>query len=686
MIRARAAGQTITTATLNGVGPVNILLIAAATALLGPMIMAVLARRVLGLRIGTVRALLTGCAGLLAAGVVGTSMGPEASRTPLVTVQLGAALLGAMLFLVLSEAAVASGSVRGMVQWPGAVRRRLARSRRYTQLSRIAVKYGLNRFLTGRFRRAATGRQEQVELARSLRLALEEAGATFVKLGQVLSSRYDLLPDVFADELSSLQHEVAPEPWADIRQVLTQELKAPPEDVFAEFTQEPLAAGSIAQVHMARLRDGRRVVVKVQRPGARQVVEQDLDILFRISDVLERNTTWGRTVGSRDLVQGFADSLYEELDFRTEARNTAAVAANVAELDVSEAEDAASEGTGSGRSGAGPRVRIPEVHRNLCTERVLVVEWLDGVTLNRADAVIEEQGLDRAALARDLFACLLRQIMIGGVFHADPHPGNILILDDGRLGLLDFGSVGRIDQLLRTSMRDLLMAIDRNDPQAMSDALLGLVERPDDIDEQRFTRALGRFTARHLASTGPPGRDMFADLFLLVAQYDLTVPPEVAAVFRALATLEGSLNRLLPGFDIVAEARAFASVELARRLSPRNLSKSLTDEAVAVLPTLLRLPRRVDRISSALEHGRLSVNVRFLADERDRRFVRGIVRDVLLAFLGGLIGLLGTLFLCADGGPRISDSLRLFDVFGYNMLMISSVLVLRVLFTITKVR
>ncbi|MGV9844842.1 ABC1 kinase family protein [Streptomyces fungicidicus] len=659
----------------------SFLLIAGATALLGPVIMAVLARRVLGLRIGAVRALLTGVAGLLAAGVVGTPMGPQASRTPLVTVQLGAALLGAMIFLVLSEA-VAGGPLRGMVRWPGAARRRLARSRRYTQLSGIAVRHGLRRFLTGRSRGGTANPQEQAALARSLRLALEEAGATFVKLGQVLSSRHDLLPAVFADELSALQHEVAAEPWPDIARVLAEELKAPPEKVFAEFQTEPLAAGSMAQVHRARLHDGRAVAVKVQRPGARQVVERDLDILFRISDMLERNTAWGRTVGSRELVRGFADSLHEELDFRTEARNTAAVAANAAVAAGEEPEGA----DGDGRPAAGPRVLMPEVHHRLSTERVLVVEWLDGVTLNRADAVLDAQGLDRERLARDLFGCLLGQIVIGGVFHADPHSGNVLVLSDGRLGLVDFGSVGRIDRMLRGSLRELLMAIDRNDPRALSDALLDLVERPDEIDEERFTRALGRYTARHLASSGPPGREMFSDLFLLVAQYGLTVPPEVAAAFRALATVEGALGRLVPGFDLVEEARAFAATELSRRLSPQHLSRSLADEAAAVLPMLLRLPRRAERISSALEQGRLGINVRLLADERDRRFIQSLVRDVLLTFLGGLTGVLGILLLSTQGGPKVTGSLRLFDIFGYNMLLISSVLVLRVLFTITKPR
>ncbi|MEU0088899.1 AarF/UbiB family protein [Streptomyces sp. NPDC006274] len=701
--------------------PVLIILTAVGTIVLGLVVMSWVARRLLGLRIGKLRALLTGGVGLLTAGVVSAAMGPQAGRTPLVSVQLGSALLAAMIFLALSEAMVPSGSLRAILQLPGSLRRRVARGRRYTQLSRIVVRHGLGRFLGGRVRRGTAEAKDQAALARSLRLALEEAGATFVKLGQVLSARYDLLPDVFIDELSSLQHEVTAEPWDEVRLVLMEELGAPPEEVFAEFDQEPLAAGSMAQVHRARLRDGQVVAVKVQRPGARQVVERDLDILFRLGAKLEQHTEWGRTMGAVELVQGFATSLEEELDFRTEARNTLVVAATTAAAAGRDADDDAehaendtaesdgdeetedtqgTEETGEaeqsrtagfaarfrkgGRKEAAADVKMPTIHQELSSARVLVVEWLDGVTLNRADSAIDERGLDREALARSLLNCLLGQIMSGGVFHADPHPGNILILDDDRIGLLDFGSVGRIDQVLRSSLRNLLLAIDRSDPVALSDALLELVDRPEEIDEERLKRALGRFMARHLTPGTRPDREMFADLFLLVAKYGLTVPPEIAAAFRALATLEGSLDRLVPGFDIITEARSFAADEVTRRLSPPHLARSLAGEALAVLPMLRRLPRRVERITNALEHGRLSVNVRLLADERDRRFVRGIVRDVLLAFLGGMTGVLGVLLLSTEAGPRLSDSMRLYEFLGYNLLLVSSVLVLRVLFTITK--
>ncbi|MEU7479042.1 AarF/UbiB family protein [Lentzea sp. NPDC042327] len=612
-----------------------------ATFLLLVLGMALAARRILGLRVGLVRtALMCLLAMSIASGLFGTT---TAEPSPaLVSVQLGLSLLVVIGLLALAEVLVPTGSIPPVTEWWGLLRRRIARTRRYSRITAIAFRHGLGPYLRGR-ERTDTG------LARSLRLALQDAGVTFVKLGQVLSTRSDLLPADFVAELSLLQDEVPAASWESVRAVLDAEVGV---DAFTSVDPEPLAAASIAQVHRAVLRTGAEVVVKVQRPDVRAVAEGDLDIVGRLAETLQR-TRWGAALGVRDLANGFAVALREELDFRVEARNIAAVSA-VADASVG----------------------LPHVH--LSTERVLVMDRLDGVPVRRAAA---DEGL-----ARTLLRFVLRQVVLDGVFHADPHPGNVLLLADGRLGLLDFGSVGRIDSALRSALQRLLLAIDRGDPAGLTDAVLELTSRPEDIDEQRLERSLGQFMARHLGAGMRPDVEMFGDLFLIVSRFGLSIPPEVAAVFRALATLEGTLGVLSPGFDIVVESRAFAAEQISERLTPESVQRTLTEELQAVLPVLRRLPRRVDRITGAVEQGRLSMSMRLFADERDRAYVTGLLHQVMLTVLGATAGVMAVLLLGAGGGPQVVPDLGLHQVLGYNLLIISVLLGLRVVVAVFRPR
>ncbi|NGN69794.1 AarF/ABC1/UbiB kinase family protein [Streptomyces sp. A7024] len=615
---------------------------------------ALLARRLLNLKSGVLRIVLCTVAAIAISGsTVGRLMG-QGEEWSLLTVFWGVTLALAMLILLVLEVFVPSGV--GPIGLAKELIRRIHRTKRYTQVSIISARTGLPRYATGRPSRNSPERN--AAFAAALRRTLEESGVTFVKLGQLLSTRRDLLPKEFIDELSKLQNEVPPAPWEEVRRQLHAELGTAPEEYFAEFDAEPLAAASIAQVHRAVLHDGSAVVVKVQRPGIVRVVERDLDIVRRVATSLERRFGWARNIGAVDLADGFADSLREELDFHVEARNLAAVSA---------------------ASGDHSPVRLPKVHQHLTTSRVLVMEALDGIPLGRADEVMSQRGTDRDGLARTLLAALLRQVMTDGIFHADPHPGNMLLLADDSVALLDFGSVGRLDTQLQGSLQRLLVGIDQRDPAGLRDAFIEIMDRSDAVDGESLERSLGRFMARHLGPGLMPDVEMFTDLFRIVSAHGVAVPAEVAAVFRALATLEGTLAHLAPGFNIVNESRAFASREITAQLRPASLRQAAEDELVSLLPLLRRLPRRADRITADLERGKFTVNTRIFSDPADQRVLSGLLHQALVAVLAATTGIMSVVLLASSGGPQVSDQLRLYEVFGYNLLVLSVIMMLRVL-------
>lgn len=627
-------------------------------------------RRLLGIWFSATRTLLAAVLAFLLASPIITAMAGSAIKTRSVLPALWFVILGVvialligMVFLVVAEALVPSGSLPGPVYVARGARMRVHRVRRYAQISRIVLRHGLAPYLRGSRRRELRTVEGRARLARAVRRALDDGGVTFVKLGQLLSTRRDLLPAEVTGELALLQDRAALLGWPEVEAQLRAGLRADPGDLFAEFDRVPVAAASIAQVHTARLASGGEVVVKVRRPGVETVVEWDLDIVARVAATLERRTRWGRAIGATDLASAFAAAVREELDLRIEARNMATVGA-----------------ASAGQDG----LRVPSPHQPLCTEQVLVMERLRGIPIAAAGPQIDRQGLDRAVLARVLLDGLLRQVMLDGVFHADPHPGNVLLLEDGRLGLLDFGSVGRLDSGLRSALQRLLLAIDRGDAVAISDALLEAVGRPEQLDRPGLERALGRFAARHLGPGGTADAAMFAGLFRIVADHGLAVPPEIAAVFRALATAEGTLAQLAPGFDILTEARAFAGTYLAGQFRPAALREAAAGELALLLPVLRRLPRQVDRIAAALEAGRLSLRVRLLADERDRQVLTGLLHQALLTALAATAGIMGVLMLGLRGGPAITPRVGLYAFFGYALLVVAAMLALRVLVAVFR--
>lgn len=651
------------------------LLLSAAALVLNALLLGLVSRRLLGVPVGWIRAiavsLVLTTAGFAVMGRIGESLGVVTVDGELVAGQegLGSAVLLLILawgvalglgVLVILEALVPTGTVPSLTRFLRDLPARRRRSGRYARIVALAVRHGLGGFLSRRSRQDLGDQAPAV--ARSLREALTEAGVTYVKLGQMIATRPDLVGEAFARELGQLQSDVPAEPWEVVRATLVAELGSPPEDVFAHVDPEPLAAASVGQVHRARLQDGTAVVLKVQRSDAQAQVRADLDIVLRLARWLDRVTDWGRNIDIRTLAEGFAASLTEELDYRTELANTVAVG----------------EATRAGQEGV--TVRVPTTYSQLSGPRLLVMEEVQGVPVSRArEQLASMPGARRADLAAALLGSVLRQVLGTGVFHADLHAGNVFLADDGSLVLLDLGSVGRLDAAGRAGIGRLLMAVDRGDSIAATDALLEVLDRGPGMDDQRLERDLGVLISRagQLGSTGSAG--LFSELFSMVVRHGLSVPPQIAAVFRSLGALEGTLRQIDPASDLVTASKV-AGREFAReQLTPAALRGSVEEQLARMLPMLQRLPRRVDALAESLQRGELSVNVRLLADARDRSFLTGLVQQLTMTLLAATFAIAGIMLVTSGAGPELSPGLFLYPLLGATLFLFAFVLAARAL-------
>jgi ubiquinone biosynthesis protein len=612
-----------------------------------------IARRLLGLGPGgwwsTAAA---GSIGWFGSGLVTVLLARRTSNEVTLTV---VALLCAVVFTMLAVVALdltsrrrLSGGEGGIPHPVRNIGNRIARIRRYAQIVTIAARHGL---------RARRGEDPARLPAHQVRLAFDEAGCMFVKLGQMLAGRPEVVGPVLAAEFSHLHENVRPAPPEHVEALLHAELGRSPDEVFATFDHEPIAAASVAEVHRATLRDGgARVVVKVQRPGVRDLVERDLSIMLRLAMRAEQRTDWGRSANVEAIAREFGEYVMRELDFDREARNVAEV-------------EAALRLT--------PEVRVPTVYAELSTPRVLVMEELEGVTLAQSER-LTSLDVDREKLADVLLRASLAAVMNGERFHADPHPGNVMILGDGRLGLLDLGSTGRLDALEQTSISAMLVAINRNDPELLREAVLEIATSRRPVDDLQLDRALAQFMARHLGRGAVPNLGMLQDLTRVFFELGIALPSSTTLLFRMLVTLEGTLTTLCPGYPVIQAAQDFAPELIQERMAGVPFADRIQDEATALLPILRRVPRHLDRVATMLERGQVRVGVSPLATERDARIVSRLVNRMIIAFVGATVGVVSVLMLGLSGGPVLSGSVTLFDVFGYIGLVLSIVLLLRV--------
>lgn len=556
-----------------------------------------------------------------------------------------ACLIAAIALEIIAPTGSIPGPREAFVRCRAAVRRMV----RYLHIVRAVAGSGLG----GAARRGPASPEFGPALVR----ACNRCGVTFVKLGQILGTRDDILPPDTARALSSLQSDAAAIATADVHGVIAAELAAPVDEVFAHIEDRPLAAASVAQVHAARTRDGRAVVLKVQRPGAKAQVDVDCDILLRFAATAEARFPWARDLAAGRLAEGLVASLRQELDYRIEAANTAAVA-------------------GALRSRQG--VVVPAVDTELSTGRLLVMERLDGTPLSAGeDAVGGLDERERRRLAGDLLGSLLDGIFLHGVFHADLHPGNIMVLADGRLGLLDFGSVGVLDSETRTLLATLLQAIVSDDAVGAVDAMLMAFDAPADVDATALRREVGREITL-LRLSGRLSADAFGRIFAILRRHRIGVPGDVAAALRSLASVERALAALTPGVELLTAVGAELPRLLAALLSPQRVASQAIAQTAVGLAVARRLPGRLDAVGRAAAAGEFTVRARAFADESDRRWARDLATDAVSALLGIAAFVAAVVFLVVPGGPMLTPRLPLFTLLGAGIGFGGVVLGLRV--------
>jgi len=419
--------------------------------------------------------------------------------------------------------------------------------------------------------------------------ALEELGPCFIKLGQLLSTRPDLLPADYIHALSRLQDTIQPVPAERIVQIVQSELHKPIDELFHCFEQQPLATASMAQVHRAILRDGTEVAVKVQRPGVRQRIEIDLEVLREIAQFASRHTALGARYGLVQMVHELEISLNQELDFRIEAENTRRIGRQIAGFE---------------------RLCTPTVFTEYTSSRVLTLSFLRGRHL--AEITREEmQCHDPKAIAADLLSAYMKQIAIDGVFHCDPHPGNILLTDDGHLALMDFGMVGRFDAGQKDKMILFLLAFSERLGERVAETYLEMIQQPRDLDQHSFTQDISALVSRyHDMSGGRLGLgSALLDLTRLAYQNRVPVPTSMTLLGKTMLNLDGAIGVLSPELDPVELIRNYMLDVMLKRVGDQLSPGRVFAWVLDMKHLFENAPRRTDAILGKLADDRLTVRL-----------------------------------------------------------------------------
>lgn len=466
-----------------------------------------------------------------------------------------------------------------------------------------------------------------------IRRVLELLGPTYIKLGQMLASRPDVLPPAYVNEFGRLRDQVQPLPFAQIRPVVAAELQRPLEDIFSEFNEGPIASASLAQVYAATLNTGERVVVKVQRPGVRDLIRTDLEILAQWVGVLAERFPELAALNPREILDEFSLAIQRELDFATEAANAERLRKNLAVM---------------------PRVRVPKVFWEYTTANVLVMELLEGMAANDV-AGVKAAGLDAADVARRIVRCFMKQIFEDGFYHADPHPANILISPDGVINLVDCGAVGYLTGETLNGLATLFTALGTGDYERAAAGLLHIGAVEEFVDPQRFkddlAAVVGRYYSMPLRLMDAGG--MLEEVLVISRNHRLRLPPSLVMLVKTVILVEDLARALDPDFRLEEVAEPFIKTMVRRQRSPVNIGKNLAGAFGDIGFYFRDVPRDLNVLTKKLARGELKVEIEHRELTKALGEIDRSANRLSFAFVIAAIIIGSSLLFATGAGPKI---------------------------------
>lgn len=478
--------------------------------------------------------------------------------------------------------------------------------------------------------------------AKELANDLEKLGPTFIKLGQLISTRADFIPPAYMDALARLQDSVEPFSFGDVEAIVSIEIGARLSKAFSEFESTPMAAASLGQVHRAALRDGRLVAVKVQRPHVRERVAEDLDAMQEVAQILDQHTEYGRRYGFTRMIEELRKSLIRELDYRLEAANLRLLGEKL---------------------GAFPKIVVPQPIDDYSTGRVLTMDYIAGKKVTKLGPLAKLE-IDGEALAEELFRAYLQQILVDGFFHADPHPGNVFLTDDGRIALLDLGMTARIDGTLQEQLLKLLLAIAEGQSDKAADIAVRIGEPHENFNELQFRRRMAELVAEQQNSTvgnRQVGREVI-NIKVIAADTGIRVPPQLTMLGKTLLNLDLVGRTLAPEFDPNESIRRNAAEIFHRRTMKSFNSSNLFSTLLETRELIEKLPTRLNQFFELLATNKLRLQIDTIDEDLLMAGLQKIANRITL----GLI--LAALIIGAAMLMRVETTFRIFGYPGFAIL------------------